>query len=217
MSILARESTLSVFDVFTEALRGVPCDVVRSDGLAWTLPVDAWVRTADDTDRAMVGACVGTTIDVGCGPGRMSAQLVQDGHIALGIDVVREAVAQTRSRGVTALRRDVFDRLPGEGRWQSALLADGNIGIGGDPVALLARIRELLSPTGIVVVELAAPGTGLQVGPVALRAGGRLSDSFPWAVLGTDAVAQVAARAGFVVKSSHEQDRRWWSVLGREN
>ena len=54
--------------------------------------------------------------------------------------------------------RDVFGPLPGEGRWDTALLADGNIGIGGDPVALLARVRELLAPEGRVVVDLAAPG-----------------------------------------------------------
>ena len=40
-------------------------------------------------------------------------------------------------RGGAALRRDVFAPLPGEGRWYTALLADGNVGIGGDPVALL--------------------------------------------------------------------------------
>ncbi len=64
----------------------------------------------------------------------------------LGIDVVPEAVEQTRRRGASALQRDLFDALPGEGRWQTALLADGNVGIGGDPVALLARTRDLVQP-----------------------------------------------------------------------
>ena len=62
-------------------------------------------------------------------------------------------------RGGAALRRDVFDTLPGEGRWETALLADGNVGIGGDPVALLRRLREVLDPRGRVVAEVAAPGT----------------------------------------------------------
>ena len=49
--------------------------------------------------------------------------------------------------GGPALRRSVFDPLPGEGRWGTALLLDGNIGIGGDPRALLAPDwRELRRP-----------------------------------------------------------------------
>ena len=90
----------------------------------------------------MLAHCVGPTLDVGCGPGRMSAHLAGRGRCVLGIDVVREAVDQTRARGVSALLRDVFAPLPGEGRWDTALLADGNIGIGGDPVALLRRVAH---------------------------------------------------------------------------
>ncbi len=220
MTILTRDARdtgelplLPVTTVFAQALRGVPCDVVWGDGLTRALPVSSWVRVADDTDRLMLGACVGTTLDIGCGPGRMSAQLMLDGHVALGIDVAPEAIAQARARGVTALRRDVFGRVPGEGRWQSALLADGNIGIGGDPGGLLDRIRELLAPDGVVVLELAPYGTGLRVGAVALRADGRLSDPFPWAVVGADAVATVAGSAGLAVASTHERGGRWWSVL----
>ena len=33
--------------------------------------------------------------------------------------------------------------LPGEGRWHHVPLADGNIGIGGDPVPLQRRFVEL--------------------------------------------------------------------------
>ena len=213
MSALSAEAAVPVTTVFAAALRGVPCDVVWAGGPGWTLPVDSWVRVADETDRSMLRDCVGTTIDIGCGPGRMSAQLMLDGHVVLGIDVVPEAVAQSRARGVTAMRRDVFARVPGEGRWQTALLADGNIGIGGDPVLLLERIHQLLAPGGVVVVELASYGTGLRLGTVALRAGGRLSDEFAWAVVGTDAIVAVAARAGLDVASTHEHGGRWWSVL----
>jgi len=207
---------LPVSTVFAQALRGVPCDVVWGDGLSGELPVASWVRVADDTDRAMLAACVGTTIDIGCGPGRMGAQLMLDGHVTLGIDLVREAVVQARARGVSAMRRDVFGRVPGEGRWQTALLADGNIGIGGDPARLLARVRQLLSPTGCVVAELSPYGTGLRVGTVTLRAAGRRSDPFPWALVGADAVAAVADTAGLAVVSTHERGGRWWSVLRRE-
>ena len=51
----------------------------------------------------------------------------------LGVDISRTAVARVRQAGASALHRSVFDPLPGQGRWGTALLADGNIGIGGLP------------------------------------------------------------------------------------
>ena len=62
--------------------------------------------------------------------------------------------------GALALQRDVFGYLPGTGRWATVLLADGNIGIGGDPVALLRRAQNLLRPGGAVVTEISPPGSG---------------------------------------------------------
>ncbi len=49
-----------------------------------------------------------------------------------------------RSCGALALHRDVFATVPGTGDGgRGSLLADGNIGIGGDPDALLSRVAEL--------------------------------------------------------------------------
>lgn len=217
MTTLIRETSdlpgLPVSTVFAQALRGVPCDVVWGDGMTQDLPVESWVRLADDTDRLMLGSCVGTTIDIGCGPGRMSAQLMLGGHVALGIDVVPEAVAQSRARGVNALRRDVFGHVPGEGRWESALLADGNIGIGGDPAGLLTRARQLVHPGGRIVVDLASAGTGLRVHQLHLRAGGLSSTSFPWAELGPEALPETAAAAGLMVAAVTRRRGRTVAVL----
>ncbi|MDP9442781.1 MAG: hypothetical protein M3P34_11540, partial [Actinomycetota bacterium] len=66
----------------------------------------------------------------------------------------------------------VFGALPGEGRWATALLIDGNIGIGGDPVALLRRVAELLRPAGVVLVELDAPGAPTEVVTVRMSTAG---------------------------------------------
>jgi len=203
--------------IFAAALSGTPCDVIWSDGSARALPVASWVQAADVTDRLLLASCVGATVDIGCGPGRMSARLMLDRHVVLGIDVVPEAVAQARARGVGALRRDVFGPVPAEGRWETALLADGNIGIGGDPVRLLRRVWQLLGPGGRAVVELAPYGAGLSVGTAALTARGQRSDPFPWAVVGADIIAPLATRAGFAVSQRHEHDNRWWTVLTRED
>lgn len=177
------------------------------------LPIDSWAHPADEYDRRMVALCVGPTIDVGCGPGRLAAHLAERGHVVLGIDVAPECVGRTRRRGAAALHRDVFDPVPGEGRWRTALLADGNVGIGGDPVALLRRLRELLDPRGRVVVELARPGTEVRHGWATLRYDDDVTRPFPWSVVGVDAIDDLAARAGLRTTALHEFGGRWCAVL----
>ena len=94
---------------------------------------------------------------MGSGPGRLTIALAERGIPALGIDVAPAAVRLTRTSGALALPRDVFGRVPGTGRWMTVLLADGSIGIGGDPVVLLRRIAELLAPAGQALVEIQPP------------------------------------------------------------
>jgi len=199
--------------VFASALRGVRCHV---DGLTLephVLPVADWTRPVDATDTALLAHCRGETLDIGCGPGRMTRALAERGHAVLGIDVVPEAVRMTRRRGGVAIVRDVFEPVPGEGRWGTALLADGNIGIGGDPHRLLARVHALLAPGGRVVVDLAAPGAGVRTRSVRLRTDAMRSRPFPWSVVGADAIGSVAIGAGFVVHGLHTHGDRWFAVL----
>jgi len=203
----------SFTDLFSDALRGHPCSVIGVGEIPQPLPVATWVREADAEDRALLSHCVGPTLDVGCGPGRLAACLSERGHVVLGIDVVHEAVGQARDRGASALHRDVFDSLPGEGRWRTALLADGNVGIGGDPVALLRRLREVLDPRGRVVVELASPGVVHSTGWATLECGDDVSRPFRWAVVGIDDIGVVAAGAGLTVTETHLHGARWCAVL----
>lgn len=148
-------------------------------------------------------------LDVGCGPGRLVAELAGQGRTALGVDVSDAAVAHSRAFGGQALCRSVFDPLPGEGRWDTVLLMDGNIGIGGEPAALLARVVQLLAPGGMLIVE-AAPvdvdeRASVQVTDSPGQSGGH---PFPWARLGTPALLRYAAGAGL-----RPVDQ--WSVGGR--
>ena len=161
----------------------------------------------------MLDHCEGPTLDVGCGPGRLTVALAERGQVALGIDVVHEAVGQTRARGAAALRRDIFGAVPGEGRWQTALLADGNVGIGGDPVALLRRIRRLLLPGGRVVVEVAPPGVTTQSVLATLECDGLRSRPFRWSVVGVDGIAGVATSAGLTLRDRQPHGARWSAVL----
>ena len=91
----------------------------------------------------------------------------------------------------------VFDQVPGAGSWECAVLADGNIGIGGDPARLLRRVRELLTPHGRLLVELDGPGTGLRLEQVRLEnADGNVGEWFAWAHGAADLLGPRAAAAG---------------------
>ncbi|MFI7575767.1 class I SAM-dependent methyltransferase [Micromonospora sp. NPDC049497] len=207
-------------DAFAAALGGRPAAhwLQHSDGQRSELPVHRWHGPPEPATREVVARCGGPTLDVGCGPGRLTLALARAGHAAVGVDVSPYAVNLTRSRGVVALRRDVFAPLPAEGRWAHVLLMDGNIGIGGDPAALLARCRELIRPDGSVLVELEAPGPGLWCGQARLvsrRADGELSrgSAFRWARLDTRAVHGVAVSVGLGVRAVFGAGRRWFGEL----
>ncbi len=179
------------------------------------LTLSAWSRDPDPDDEALLDLCVGSTLDIGCGPGRLTKALAARGHLTLGIDVVGDVVDQARARGATAARRDVFGPLPGEGVWTTALLADGNIGIGGDPVALLVRARDLVEEDGRVVVETDPPGCVSRTG-LAVLEWHHGSRTIPWSVLALDDLPDVADRAGLGVLSTSRADAdRWFAVLGR--
>jgi SAM-dependent methyltransferase len=158
--------------------------------------VSRWLRAPDAADRTILDRCTGPTLDIGCGPGRLVAALTARGIPALGVDVAAAAVALTRSAGALALRRSVFDRVPGAGRWRTALLADGNVGIGGDVGGLLSRIRDLLAPGAHAVVEVERGDTVERLTARIVTTTGEIA-SFPWARVGATAMLEIAEFCGF--------------------
>ena len=119
----------------------------------------ALARPAGARRRDRARARRRAVLDVGCGPGRHVGELAARGVMALGVDASpdgRPARPRPRRRGARGL--DLRAR-PGPGHWGSALLLDGNLGIGGDPARLLRRVGELLVPGGSALVELDPPGS----------------------------------------------------------
>ncbi|MCX4884337.1 MULTISPECIES: class I SAM-dependent methyltransferase [unclassified Streptomyces] len=187
-------------DPYAHALRTGrgPLFLRRADGWLLLLEVERWCSEADAVDLEVVRRCEGAVLDVGCGPGRLVAALGARGWPVLGIDVSEEAVARTIGLGGQALRRSVFEALPAEGRWGTALLLDGNLGIGGDPSALLARMAQLLCPGGMLIAEtVSGPDVDERVRVHVTDARGAAGSPFPWARLGTQALLRHARRAGW--------------------
>lgn len=204
-------------DVYTAALHCAcePLVLRYRDGRARLLPVGTWTAETVAGDAALLDRCRGATLDLGCGPGRLTVALGKRGLPALGVDIAPGAVRMARSRGALALSRSVFSDLPGHGRWRTALLADGNVGIGGDPVGLLHRTRELLAVDGTVLVEVDPPGTSSGPVQVQVEHAGTFSSWFAWAHLAVEHAAVVAEAAGLQVTEQWEEAGRWFVALAR--
>lgn len=206
-------------DPYANALRNGrgPLFLRRSDGWLLPLEVERWCSEAGAADLSALHRCEGPVLDIGCGPGRLVAELVALGHRALGIDVSEAAVARTRRIGGSALLRSVFDPLPEEGRWGTLLLVDGNIGIGGDPAALLGRAADLLGAGGLLIAETSPLDIDERVqvrlvdglrAPVQGAAAVPEAQPFPWARIGTPALLRYAEACGW-------RPAGQWSAEGR--
>jgi SAM-dependent methyltransferase len=187
--------------LYEEMLRGeaVPMVLRTADGRALPFPISRWCAPPDAADEEMLRHCCGPVLDVGCGPGRLTIALTERGIPALGVDISRVAVTRVRQAGAPALRRSVFDPLPGQGRWATVLLADGNIGIGGLPTRLLRRCGQLLAPGGQLLVEAEPGNVDEQITACLEHPDGRRGPAFPWARMGPVAVMRAAAKVGLHV------------------
>lgn len=171
-----------------------------------------WAEPAEE-EASVLGLAIGPALDLGCGPGRHCAALSRRGIRAVGVDSSSAAVAAARARGAEVVQRSVFDPLPDEGRWASALLLDGNVGIGGDPHALFRRARSLLRLGGRLLVEVEGPGVAIQRLHVRAELPGGATEWFPWACVGVDGLGELADGADLLLESLWTEAGRWFARL----
>lgn len=204
-------------NLYDRALDGERCWVRHDDGRVRQLSVRSWLggHHADRRfDNALLGLCAGPTIDLGYGPGRLVTRLIERGVPALGVDQSATAVGLARRSGAPALHRDVFEPLPGTGRWQTVLLADGNVGLGGDPWRVLRRASELLRRGGQCVAEFDSASVGVNTGWVRLESSRAIGPWFRWASVGIDCAARLADDVGMALTGIHPIGSRVVASLG---
>jgi SAM-dependent methyltransferase len=183
------------------------------DGRSLNLDCGGWHRRPDRADRLVLARCRGPVLDIGCGPGRHVTALEERGLPAMGIDTSSAAVAAARRRGATAVQTSVFGPVPDPGRWGTALLLDGNIGIGGDVTALLLRTRSLLQPGGRLLVETISPLARPGQAQVRVRHPGGASGWFPWAWATPADIECRSGEAGMILDEVLHAHGRWFVRL----
>jgi SAM-dependent methyltransferase len=208
--------------LYDRALGGERCWIRYEDGELRLLPAHRWLgaRCSPDGpdasadafdevfDEAVTQMCTAPTIELGCGPGRLVARLIQRGIPALGIDRSATAIRLAGRGGAPALLGDVFEPLPGMGIWRTVLLVDGNVGLGGEPRRILGRAAELLGPGGRCVAEFDPEAIGICVRRVRLESAGDVGPWFRWASVGVDSAATLAAQVGLTLTSVRPIDGR---------
>jgi glycosyltransferase A (GT-A) superfamily protein (DUF2064 family)/SAM-dependent methyltransferase len=186
--------------IFDQLYAGRAVQCPASDQRVLPLEAVRWSAPADEVDQLVVSRCRGPVLDLGCGPGRMVQALSEAGVPALGVDMSAVAVQGARSRGALAIKARLAERLPAEGRWETVLLMDGNIGIDGDVGALLERCRALLVPGGAIIIEVDPRPAWHQTRRVRLTAeGAGCSAELTWTRTGAAAVRRLARSLDLLV------------------
>jgi hypothetical protein len=123
------------------------------------------------------------------------------------------AVATTRLRGAPAMHTSVFGLVPSAGEWGTALLLDGNIGIGGNARALLCQTARLVAPEGLILVEVDSPAATSEDIELRVDHGGRLGRWFPWSRIAAGDLPALALSAGLVLDELWQHSGRWFAQL----
>jgi methionine biosynthesis protein MetW len=93
-------------------------------------------------------------LDVGCGAGAVTAELVKRGHTVFGLDIQDEAIRRAKVRGLHAQIADLNAPLPFEDQSMDVVVAADIIEHVYDPAGLLCEIRRVLSDRGYAIIAI---------------------------------------------------------------
>ena len=139
--------------------------VERSDGYvdvaslagAYFSSYEEWPSQKQEAMRYVMGR----TLDIGCGAGRMSLYLQEQGHDVIGIDVSSLAVKVCRLRGVKQVRRLSITQLNAPlGHFDTLLMMGNNFGLMSNYRRarwLLRKFNHMTTGKGRIIAETLDP------------------------------------------------------------
>lgn len=92
-------------------------------------------------------------LDIGCGHGTTSAELVQRGHHVFGMEINQDALAALKAKGITPIAHDITAPFELEEAFDVVLLLDVLEHVF-DPAALLGEATRVLAPGGHILVTV---------------------------------------------------------------
>ena len=216
--------------------RARPVHATRSDGVSFKIETEEYFTldgSLAELDRLSLDRCRGRILDVGAGAGRHALALQALGRDVLAIDVSPICVALCKARGVqNAKVVDILtlDSAATLGRFDTIFFGMQTIGVAGGVTALerlLSRLRNCLTPDGMLIVDSSAlreswegdeEDATASRGEIVLsmRYRGWRGEYFPWLYLAEGDLEDVAARAGLAMETlGSVKSGEYLSVLRR--
>ncbi len=198
-------------NLYDRALDGERCWLRHDDGRVDRLPVRSWLggRNADERfDHAVVGLCNGPTIDWVAALDVWwrtwsSAECPRSGSTSRPPPSSWRAAAAPRPCAATC-----SNRCRGPAGGTTVLLADGNVGLGGDPRRICGGPANCCVSGGRCVAEFDSAIDGIDTGWVRLESSRTIGPWFRWASVGIDCAARLADDVGLAVDGSPPDRRR---------
>jgi SAM-dependent methyltransferase len=196
--------------------RRVPVHLRTGDGHRLDHDVGAYFAPVSPEEELLLSQAAGVVLDIGCGPGRHARFLQQRGLAAVGLDCSPSALATASALGLElTVRRDVLTEAVPSG-FGTALLLDGNAGLGGTPAGtarLLADLAAAAAPGARLLVSgRAARGRAWRSLVVRTEYRGAIGPWAPWLVPSLDGLTTLAAGAGWRRRVAVGVGSRYWAA-----
>ncbi|MFA6450383.1 MAG: class I SAM-dependent methyltransferase [bacterium] len=95
-----------------------------------------------------------TALDIGCGAGSVTNELVKRGHQVFGIDIMHEAARRAESKGLLTVMQDVSQGIPYLDESFDAVIALDVIEHLFDPFHFMAEVRRVMRKDAYFILEV---------------------------------------------------------------